>query len=127
MERKLTLAEAGSAAQIQQAIDDLPEEGGRLVLPEMDGTELILKMRSSKALMRIPIVVITAAHVGRAKAEILTSFSIPALGKPWDEDELFDTLAEAFMGSAALRRKSAPKANKSQRNSKKKSQAYKVT
>ena len=39
MERKLSLAEAKSAAQIQQAIDEVARQGGRLVLPEM---ELIL-------------------------------------------------------------------------------------
>jgi len=73
-----------------------------LVLPGMDGTELILKIKSAKALMRIPIIVITGAHVGRAKAEILNSFSIPAFSKPWPEEELFDCIAEAFMGSATL-------------------------
>ena len=36
MERKLTLDEAGSAAQIQREIDEIAREGGRLVLPEME-------------------------------------------------------------------------------------------
>ena len=36
MERKLTLAEAGSAAQIQQVIDEVAKEGGKVVLPEME-------------------------------------------------------------------------------------------
>ena len=38
MERKLSLAEVGSAAQIQQAIDEIARGGGRLVLPEMELT-----------------------------------------------------------------------------------------
>ena len=86
-----------------------------IVLPEMDGTEFILKMKSSKDLMRVPIVVVTAAHLGRAKAEILNSFSIPAFGKPWDEDELFDCIAEAFMGSATLSRKPVTASNEVRR------------
>jgi hypothetical protein len=36
MERKLTLDEAESGAQIQRTIDDMAREGGRLVLPEME-------------------------------------------------------------------------------------------
>ena len=73
-----------------------------LVLPKMEGTEVILKMKSDKNLVRIPIIVITGAYLGRGKAEILNSFSIPALLKPWHEGELLDRVESAFMGTAAF-------------------------
>jgi PAS domain S-box-containing protein len=73
-----------------------------LVLPRMEGTEVILKMKSDKNMVRIPIIVITGAYVGRGKAEILNSFSIPALLKPWQEGELLDRVESAFMGAAAF-------------------------
>lgn len=38
MERRLSLREAGSAAQIQQIIDAVARKGGRVVLPEMELT-----------------------------------------------------------------------------------------
>jgi len=73
-----------------------------LVLPGMEGTELILKMKSEKSLVRIPIIVITGAHMGRGKANILNNFSIPALLKPWKEAELLDRVEGAFLGTAAF-------------------------
>jgi PAS domain S-box-containing protein len=73
-----------------------------LVLPGMEGTEIILKMKSDKNLVRIPIIVITGAHMGRGKADILNSFSIPALLKPWRESELLDRVEGAFLGTAAF-------------------------
>ncbi|MBN2301528.1 MAG: response regulator [Lentisphaerae bacterium] len=73
-----------------------------LVLPDIEGTEVILKMKSDKDIMRIPTIVITAAHLGRAKAEILRSFAIPALAKPWNESELLDSVEGAFLGVTSL-------------------------
>jgi PAS domain S-box-containing protein len=75
-----------------------------LVLPGMEGTEVILQMRGDKDLMRIPVIVITGANVGGAKAEILSSFSIPALSKPWQESELLDRVEGAFLGATAFSR-----------------------
>lgn len=72
------------------------------ILPRMEGTEVILKMKSDKNKKRIPIVVVTGAEVGRARAQILNSFSIPALGKPWQEQELLDRIEGSFLGVAAL-------------------------
>jgi len=74
-----------------------------LALPGMEGSEVILKMRSSANTSHVPIIVVTGAHVGRAKAQILNSFAIPALSKPWQESELLDRIEGAFLGAAALR------------------------
>ncbi len=73
-----------------------------LVLPKVDGSEVILRMKSDKVLTRIPIIVVTGAHVSRAKGEILQNFAIPAISKPWHEAELLDRVEGAFFGSAAL-------------------------
>jgi len=52
MERRLSLEEAGSAAQIQQAIDEAALGGGRLVLPEMELTlDRGLRLRSGVELV----------------------------------------------------------------------------
>jgi len=75
-----------------------------LVLPGMEGSEVILQMRSDKDLMRIPVIVVTGAHMGSAKAEILSSFSIPAMSKPWQESELLDRVEGAFLGTTAFSR-----------------------
>lgn len=74
------------------------------ILPGMEGTEVILKMKADKATARIPIIVVTGAEVGRGRAQILNSFAIPALSKPWQESELLDRIEGAFLGVAALSR-----------------------
>ena len=68
------------------------------MLPEVEGTEVILKMKGDEALTKIPIIVITGAHVGEAKSHLLQSFAIPALAKPWDESELIELITGAFLG-----------------------------
>lgn len=73
-----------------------------LVMPEMDGTGLALRMKSEKSMMRIPIIVVSGAHVSKAGAEILRNFSIPALRKPWKEQDLLDSVEEAFLGGTAF-------------------------
>jgi PAS domain S-box-containing protein len=69
-----------------------------LVLPDMDGTELIMRLKTEGALARIPIIAVTGAHVGRAKAGILRNFGIPALGKPWETEALIEKVEGAFFG-----------------------------
>ncbi len=75
-----------------------------LVLPGMDGTEVVLQMRGDKELARIPVIVITGAGVSRARAEILAGFSIPAISKPWHDEDLLDKMESAFLGASALSR-----------------------
>ncbi|MDI6773829.1 MAG: ATP-binding protein [Verrucomicrobiota bacterium] len=76
-----------------------------LVMPVMDGAKVILKLKSEKSTMGIPVIVITGAHISRASAEILRNFSIPALRKPWQEPDLLDSLEEAFLGAAAFNKR----------------------
>jgi PAS domain S-box-containing protein len=96
-----------TAADGVEALDKIQKEQPSvvildLVLPKMEGTEIILKMKSDKNMVRIPIIVVTGAYLGRGKAEILNAFSIPALLKPWQETELLDRVEGAFLGTAAF-------------------------
>ncbi len=75
-----------------------------LILPDIDGTSIIMQLKANKQTVRLPVIVITAAHVGRAKAEILNSFAIPVLSKPWKEQELLDRISGSFFGRAIFGR-----------------------
>lgn len=75
-----------------------------LVMPEADGTELILRMKGGKDTARTPIVVITGANLSRSKAQILQSFSIPVFAKPWDEKELVERVEDALLSSSGVMR-----------------------
>ncbi len=68
-----------------------------LLLPDMSGSDVILRLKGDSATVRIPILVLTGAHLTRDKADILRNFGIPALAKPWDEVELLDGVANAFL------------------------------
>ncbi|OVE75906.1 hypothetical protein BVX97_03070 [bacterium E08(2017)] len=100
---KVSLAEDGQSAldSVTEALPDLMVLD--LTMPVMDGTEVILKMKSDKTYMGVPIIVVTGGNLSGAKAEILNGYSIPALSKPWVEEELVDTIYESFLGKAALR------------------------
>jgi len=98
------VVEAGSAAAALAALDR--EHPGAvvldLVLPDMAGRDLILKMKADKSTSRIPLVVVTGADVDARTARVLDGFSIPALGKPWGEEVLMDHIEGTFMGTARL-------------------------
>jgi len=70
-----------------------------LVLPDIEGSEIILRLKGDSATVRIPILVLTGAHLSRSKADVLRNFGIPAISKPWDEGELLDGVANAFLAS----------------------------
>ncbi len=75
-----------------------------LILPEVEGTEVLLRMKADKETARTPVLVITGAGINAATAQILRSFGVPALSKPWREEDLLDKLEGAFFGAAALSR-----------------------
>ncbi len=98
-----------TASSGEEAIEKIKEDPPDLlvldfILPGMEGTEVILQLKGDKSTARLPIIVVTGAEVGRGRAQILNSFSIPALGKPWQESELLDRIEGAFLGEAALLR-----------------------
>jgi PAS domain S-box-containing protein len=67
-----------------------------LHLQDMDGSEMILKLRSDRAYEGISVVVVTGGAISQAKAEILASFGVPTLAKPWDDAELLQLIAGTF-------------------------------
>lgn len=73
-----------------------------MVLPGMDGSEIILKLKANKQYRRLPIIVITGANLDAVKTEILRGFSIPVLTKPWVENEFLEKIEKAFLGVAAI-------------------------
>jgi PAS domain S-box-containing protein len=87
-------------ARIAQAPPDLAILD--LAMPKLDGNDVIMRMKSDKNMMRIPILVVSGVHLGREGSELLRNFSVPALRKPWKEQELLDSLEEAFLGKAAF-------------------------
>lgn len=98
------VATAGSGSSALDLIESTPPDLVvlDLILPDMHGTEVILKMKSVATSRRIPIVVITGGDLSHEKAAVLNSFSIPVLVKPWETKVLLSKIAEGFMGVALL-------------------------
>ncbi len=71
-----------------------------LELPDIEGSEVILRLKADSSTVRIPILVLTGAHLTRSKGNVLRNFGIPAISKPWDEVELLDGVANAFLARA---------------------------
>jgi len=69
-----------------------------LMLPDMDGTELIMRLKTEGERSWIPVIVLTGANISWAKAGILRNFGIPAIAKPWKSDELVEHVESAFFG-----------------------------
>ena len=72
-----------------------------LELPDMPGTELILQTKSDEALRKIPLIAVTGAGIDKAKEQIMKSFAIPLLTKPWQEKQLIRTLEDVFFSGSA--------------------------
>ena len=69
-----------------------------LRLPDMDGTELVLRVRDDRRTQRLPAIVLARETLVRPKLDILQRFNIPALGLPWREADLLSRVAAAFSG-----------------------------
>ncbi|NQT93035.1 MAG: response regulator [Lentisphaerae bacterium] len=73
-----------------------------LLLPEIRGTDIILRIKADRGMGRLPVIAITAASLDGSTSNLLRRFSIAAMPKPWDEGELLGKIAESLLGSAAL-------------------------
>jgi signal transduction histidine kinase len=73
-----------------------------LVLPRLQGTEVLLKAKADNETAHIPVLAITGAGINTATAQILRSFAVPTLCKPWREQDLLDKVEKALLGAAAL-------------------------
>jgi CheY-like chemotaxis protein/anti-sigma regulatory factor (Ser/Thr protein kinase) len=69
-----------------------------LRLPDMDGTELVLRVRDDRRTQRLPAIVLARETLVRTKLDILQRFNIPVLGMPWREADILNRVAAAFAG-----------------------------
>ena len=66
-----------------------------VMMPEMDGIELIRRLRATPATAEIPIVVMTAAPTDEARRDALRAGAAHVLGKPFDSRALLDRVNDA--------------------------------
>jgi signal transduction histidine kinase len=69
-----------------------------LLMPEMDGVELIAKVKANTETRGLPILVVTGTSLDIAKQKILDNFGVPVLSKPWRTAELAQKIEDAFIG-----------------------------
>ncbi|NQT92220.1 MAG: response regulator [Lentisphaerae bacterium] len=74
-----------------------------LMLPDLDGTEIIATLKGDHTVRHIPIIVVTGAELDRGRRDILESFAVPAIAKPWKVEELLGCMNEAVTGKHYLR------------------------
>ncbi len=70
-------------------------------LPDMDGAEVLYRIKADQTLRAIPVVALGGSDVDSAKRSILAGFSVPLLSKPWSEDLLVRTVENALRRPAA--------------------------
>ena len=66
--------------------------------PSSDGTELILRMRSDKVRLSVPILALADVSLGAAKEQVLHSLSIPVMRRSCDGMELIGCVEDALLG-----------------------------
>ncbi len=69
-----------------------------LLMPEMDGIELIHAIRKDPLAARIPVVLVSGSDLDEEQFDSLGNMSVPILKKPWDVDELLGAVEAGFMG-----------------------------
>lgn len=69
-----------------------------LVLPDINGRDVIMKLKADAETARIPILLMTGAHLDRSLSDVLRNFGIPVIQKPCDSVALLDGIANAFLG-----------------------------
>jgi len=69
------------------------------MLSDMDGRDVIMKLKGDPATVRIPVLAMTSAHLERTVASVLRNFGIPIVSKPCSSKDLMDGIANAFMRS----------------------------
>ena len=74
------------------------------VMPGMDGTDLVVRIKSDYTLRHVPIIMITGAEIAGENRKILEEFRIPVLGKPWAEAKLISCIEDAIYGKHYLER-----------------------
>jgi CheY-like chemotaxis protein len=63
-----------------------------LMMPEIDGLTLLQTLRQNPATKHIPVLVCTAAMLGRSETRLFNDMGIVVLPKPFDLEELTPTV-----------------------------------
>lgn len=92
-------------AQVDQRVPDVIVLD--MLLPDMEGSEVIIRLKGDPSTGRIPVLALTEAPLGRNKEDILRNFGISLLSKPWNETELLDGIANAFLGGLPFAQRSS--------------------
>ncbi|TFH17526.1 MAG: hypothetical protein E4H02_02640 [Lentisphaerales bacterium] len=73
-----------------------------MMLPGIDGIELIVKTLGDTSLRGMATVAITGGSIEGGRREVLSSFSIQLISKPVTEDSLLGAMEAALLGTTAL-------------------------
>ncbi len=71
-------------------------------LPDMEGSEVVIRLKGDPTTGRIPVLAMTGAPLGRNKEDILRNFGVNIISKPWNETELLDGIVNAFLVGGAV-------------------------
>jgi PAS domain S-box-containing protein len=73
-----------------------------LSMDSLENTGTIAKIRGDADLQCVPLIALTEAGIPETKRHILAGFAIPALRRPWHENDLFTCLDRTVSGSVLL-------------------------
>ena len=81
-----------------------------MILPGEEHLVLLTSLKCEPELRDIPIVAMTGGEIGRAEREILESFAIPVVQKPWTLGEIEILIYHAILGKhyASASRRARP-------------------
>jgi signal transduction histidine kinase len=91
---------AEALVQLEQTTPDIILTD--LVMPALDGVTLIAEIKARPEWRHIPVIAITGGEIDRVKREVLEGFAIPALAKPWQQDDLLDLIETTVFGMRYL-------------------------
>jgi signal transduction histidine kinase/DNA-binding response OmpR family regulator len=69
-----------------------------IILPGMGGIDLISQIKIDENLHELPIVAITGAILDAEKQDVLDSFSIPVITKPWQVEDFMTAIENTIAG-----------------------------
>jgi PAS domain S-box-containing protein len=99
---QVSVAEDGETAWLQMR-DCRPDLAIiDVMLPGIDGIELIVKTLGDTSLRGMATVAITGGSIEGGRREVLSSFSIQLISKPVTEDSLLGAMEAALLGTTAL-------------------------
>jgi len=74
-----------------------------LFLPGTEGADVIAQIKTNEDLRYLPILAITGHELDTTNRGVLEAFGVPALGKPWRQDDLITCLEDVTIGKHYLR------------------------